>query len=163
MDKKNSAWNTDYLAGFLNADPKHIKEKEEFKRKIDQNPIEHTKAKFVELFRTAKNIQISFADFFGIDKVYNYGGQYNKSNWKLRLNNNFEDTYHKNLESQNPTALNMPEIIAMAVRAKIDMLVAKSNDKNPQEADILRNNLEQQTKSMLNELDKYTKILKEND
>ncbi len=163
MDKKNSAWNTDYLAGFLNADPIHIKEKEEFKRKIDQNPIEHTKAKFVELFRTAKNIQISFADFFGIDKVYNYGGQYNKSNWKLRLNNNFEDTYHKNLESQNPTALNMPEIIAMAVRAKIDMLVAKSNDKNPQEADILRNNLEQQTKSMLNELDKYTEILKEND
>ena len=162
MDKTNAAWNTDYLAGFLNADPKHAEQKEIFKRKIQQNPTELLKAKFAELFRTSKNIQISFSDFFGIDKVYNYGGQKNKSNWKLRLNNDFEDTYHKNLQSKNPTAINMPEVIAMAVRAKIDMLVAKLNDENPQEADIMRKDLEKQNKPLLDELDKYAEILKEN-
>lgn len=166
-----NAWPNDYLAGYLNADPQRAEQKAEFEKSL-VNTNKKLKAKFAELFRATKNIQISFADFFGINKVYNYGGQNNiKSNWKLRLNNDYEDTYYKSLEDKNSPAICMPEVLKTAVQGKIDMTVAKWNDrdnilaerdgKNPHNADKIRTALYEKYQPLLDKLDKYSKILRE--
>lgn len=116
--RKNEAWNPMYLAGVLNAN----KNSEEYCKKIDQDDKERVKAKFAELFMMCKKIQISFADFFGIEKTYNQGGNdKNPNNWKLRLDEDFENKYYENLSSKNPTAINMPEVLKLAVQGKSDM------------------------------------------
>ena len=132
-----------------------------FCKQIDNNDSERVKAKFAELFLTCKKIQISFADFFGIGKTYNKGGEENDTNWKLRLNKDYEDTYYKNLASENPTALNMPEILKVAVQAKADMkAVELANKLNLQPEEIPSEN-ENNVQNLLDNLDKYEKILKE--
>ena len=156
--KDHDAWNIFYLAGFLNSNPKRAKYRDSFCKQIAENDSDRIKAKFAELFLTCKKIQISFADFFGIDKTYNEGGKENDINWKLRLNKDYEDSYYKNLSSERPTALNMPEILKIAVQAKADMNALKEaqrTGKEPQE----NNSLE--VENILNNLDKYEKILKE--
>jgi len=157
--KQADAWNPLYLAGFLNSNPKRAAERDEFCNRIVNDDRERIKAKFAELFLTCKKIQISFADFFGIDKVYNLGGSKKSSNWKLRLNSNYEDSYYDNLASENPTALNMPEILKIAVQAKSDMdniKLAKENELS----DIPAQN-PPEVQQIINNLDKYEKILKE--
>lgn len=156
--KDHDAWNIFYLAGFLNSNPKRAKYRDSFCKQIAENDSDRIKAKFAELFLTCKKIQISFADFFGIDKTYNEGGKENDTNWKLRLNKDYEDSYYKNLSSEHPTALNMPEILKIAVQAKADMNALKEaqrTGKEPQE------NNSPEVENILNNLDKYEKILKE--
>lgn len=156
--KDHDAWNIFYLAGFLNSNPKRAKYRDSFCKQIAENDSDRIKAKFAELFLTCKKIQISFADFFGIDKTYNEGGKENDTNWKLRLNKDYEDSYYKNLSSERPTALNMPEILKIAVQAKADMNALKEaqrTGKEPQE------NNSPVVENILNNLDKYEKILKE--
>lgn len=156
--KDHDAWNIFYLAGFLNSNPKRAKYRDLFCKQIAENDSDRIKAKFAELFLTCKKIQISFADFFGIDKTYNEGGKENDTNWKLRLNKDYEDSYYKNLSSERPTALNMPEILKIAVQAKADMNALKEaqrTGKEPQE------NNSPEVENILNNLDKYEKILKE--
>lgn len=156
--KDHDAWNIFYLAGFLNSNPKRAKYRDSFCKQIAENDSDRIKAKFAELFLTCKKIQISFADFFGIDKTYNEGGKENDTNWKLRLNKDYEDSYYKNLSSERPTALNMPEILKIALQAKADMNALKEaqrTGKEPQE------NNSPEVENILNNLDKYEKILKE--
>ena len=156
--KDHDAWNIFYLAGFLNSNPKRAKYRDSFCKQIAENDSDRIKAKFAELFLTCKKIQISFADFFGIDKTYNEGGKENDTNWKLRLNKDYEDSYYKNLSSERPTALNMPEILKIEVQAKADMNALKEaqrTGKEPQE------NNSPEVENILNNLDKYEKILKE--
>ena len=156
--KDHDAWNIFYLAGFLNSNPKRAKYRDSFCKQIAENDSDRIKAKFAELFLTCKKIQISFVDFFGIDKTYNEGGKENDTNWKLRLNKDYEDSYYKNLSSERPTALNMPEILKIAVQAKADMNALKEaqrTGKEPQE------NNSPEVENILNNLDKYEKILKE--
>lgn len=156
--KDHDAWNIFYLAGFLNSNPKRAKYRDSFCKQIAKNDSDRIKAKFAELFLTCKKIQISFADFFGIDKTYNEGGKENDTNWKLRLNKDYEDSYYKNLSGERPTALNMPEILKIAVQAKADMNALKEaqrTGKEPQE------NNSPEVENILNNLDKYEKILKE--
>lgn len=157
--KQSDAWNPLYLAGFLNSNPKRATERDEFCNRIVNDDRERIKAKFAELFLTCKKIQISFADFFGIDKVYNVGGSRNSANWKLRINSNYEDTYYDNLSSENPTALNMPEILKIAVQAKSDMDNIKLAKENGLSEIPEHNSPEVQ--QIITNLDKYEKILKE--
>ena len=147
--KKNNAWEPRYLAGVLNANHNS----EEYCKKIAQNDSERVKAKFAELFMMCKKIQISFADFFGIEKTYNQGGNdTNPDNWKLRLNNNDEDEYYRNLSSKSPTALNMAEILKLAVIGKRDMdsVTHKSSKYSDDEI-----------KNIIKNLERYENILKE--
>ena len=129
--------------------------------KIESDNMERLKAKFAELFTSSDKIQISFADFFGIKKVYNYGGKSSKTNWKLRLNKNYEDEYYKNLSSDNPTAINLPEILKLAVRAKMDMLIVAHAKSNPYDIDMFRKSLNSKMQPLLNRLDKFAGIFKE--
>ena len=98
-------------------------------------------------------VQISFADFFGINKTYNEGGHdENPNNWKLRLNSDFEDAYYKNLSSKNPTAINMPEVLKLAVQGKAEMKIVKGEDPDK---------VWKGAEKILFTLDKYANILKE--
>lgn len=147
--RANEAWNPMYLAGVLNA----AHDSSEYCKKIANDDSERVKAKFAELFMMGEKVQISFADFFGINKTYNEGGHdENPDNWKLRLNQDFEDTYYKNLSSKNPTAINMPEILKLAVQGKAEMKIAQGE--NPDK-------VWKETEKTLFVLDKYAKILKE--
>lgn len=156
--KDHDAWNIFYLAGFLNSNPKRAKYRDSFCKQIAENDSDRIKAKFAELFLTCKKIQISFADFFGIDKTYNEGGKENDTNWKLRLNKDYEDSYYKNLSSERPTALNMPEILKIAVQANADMNALKEAQRTGKEP---HENNSPEVENILNNLDKYEKILKE--
>ena len=101
-----------------------------------------------------------FSDFLGINKTYNMGGQANESNWKLRVGNDYEDDYYRALQDENSYALNMPEILGQAVRAKSGMEVAKiSYDQN--KANSMRNDLNNKLNPLLGKLDKFKNILKE--
>jgi hypothetical protein len=123
--------------------------------------MERVKAKFAELFLSSKKVQISFADFFGIDKRYNVAGEENNDNWKLRLNSDYQDTYYKNLSSKNPTAINMPEVLKIAVQAKADMnKVQDAHRREVSESSITPKNTPE-VQAILDNLDKYEKILKE--
>ena len=155
--KNSDSWNVDYLSGFLNPDPVKGQDRAEFKNKIINSPQERVKAKFTELFRSSKNLQMMFVDFFGINKTYNRGGQDHPENWKLRVDNDFEDDYYRALQDKNSYALNMPEILAQAVKAKAEMEVAK----NPHRADELRTELTNKLKPLMSTLNKYTAVLKE--
>ena len=153
----SDSWNVDYLSGYLNPDPIKGKERAEYKNKIINSPQEHVKAKFTELFRSSKNLQMMFVDFFGINKTYNRGGQDHPENWKLRVDNDFENDYYRALQDKNSFALNMPEILSQAVKAKAQMEVAK----NPHNADNLRNQLSNKLNPLISTLDKFTAVLKE--
>ena len=155
--KNSDSWNVDYLSGYLNPDPEKGKERAEYKDKIINSPQERVKAKFTELFRSSKNLQMMFVDFFGIDKVYNHGGQDKPTNWKLRVDNDYEDDYYRALQDKNSYALNMPEILSQAVKAKAEMEVAK----NPNRANELRNELTNKLSPLVSTLDKYSAVLKE--
>ena len=147
--RANEAWNPMYLAGILNASHDSSK----YCEKIANDDDERVKAKFAELFMLGDKVQISFADFFGIDKTYNEGGHdENPDNWKLRLNEDYEDTYYKNLSSDHPTAINMPEVLKLAVQGKADMEIAKGA--KPQK-------VWDEAGKILFTLDKYAQILKE--
>lgn len=123
----NEGWNPLYLAGYLI--PPYNKEQTEksaqFCRHIEQDKNARLNAKYAELFRGTPNIQISFADFFGIDKTYNVGGQDKPDNWKLRLNPNYEETYHKSLETGKEPAMNMPELLSLAVNSKAGLAILR--------------------------------------
>ena len=66
------------------------------------------------------------------------------------------DKYYKNLSSENPTALNIPELLKKALQAKIDMQVMESEDKDKTRAE-----LNEKYKPLLDDLQKYADILKE--
>jgi hypothetical protein len=110
---------------------------------------------------SCKKVQISFSDFFGIDKRYNVAGEENNENWKLRLNSDYEDTYYKNLASKNPTAVNMPEVLKIAVQAKAD--INKINEAHRLGIDdkSITSKNSPEVQEIIANLDKYEKILKE--
>ena len=76
-----------------------------------------TLTKLVELFSCqAQNIQIFFADFFGIYDVYNKPGTSGDSNWCLRVPNDFENYYFKQI--QNKKGINLPYVLKLAMEAR---------------------------------------------
>ena len=169
-DKDNSAWHIDYLAGYLNQDPARVQERAIFKQKLLNNPVERVKAKFAELFTTSSRVQIPFTDFFGIEARYNEKGTKSATNWKLRLNNNYQDEYYKNLESNSPTAINMPEVLRIAVQAKMDKQVVEYTAKYATKSDgsvdsnkvsDYRLQLNKKMNPLLAKLSQYERILKE--
>lgn len=167
-DNDNSAWHIDYLAGYLNQDPSRINERAIYKQRLLSNPMERVKAKFAELFTSSDRVQIPFTDFFGIDARYNEKGTKSATNWKLRLNSNYQEEYYKNLESDYPTAINMPEVLKMAVQAKLDKDVVnwinehKKSDGSIDEHAVAdyKVRLYKKVNPVLDKLSQYERILK---
>lgn len=76
-----------------------------------------TQTKLVELFACeSENIQVFFPDYFGIKDVYNRPGTSGDENWSLRLPNDFEEVFCKNLKANK--ALNLPLILQIAIESK---------------------------------------------
>lgn len=157
--KHGYAWDRMYLAGFLMPDVAKADERNKLCDDMQKDDKLHVETKFVELFRGPKNVQISFADVFGIDKTYNLGGQVAKDNWKLRLGTDFEKKYYEDLTNPKKYTLNMPELIKRAVIAKNDMDVATS--KSPEEAESKRIHNNEKVAKIVEQLDEFAEILKE--
>ena len=108
------------------------------------------KLKFEEMFRFAQKIQLTFMDFFGLDKTYNNAGTQNPNNWKLRMKKNYQEDYYKALEWKpgdegvNKVALNMPEELKRPVISKV---VCDGDDLSTQ-------------KDLIDRLDYFEKMLK---
>ena len=120
-----AAWEPEYLASALRPDPYKGMERDGLKHRIQSSPKERWKAKVAELFNSTRHIQVSFMDFFGINKAYNTPGTSGGDNWTLRLNSDFKDTYYKSLEN-NDWAISMPEVLQTAVQAKFDEDVSRN-------------------------------------
>lgn len=89
-------------------------------------------------------------------------------NWYERITPDFVDKYFENLSSDNPTALNVPEILITAVKANIDKKLisyANSLDKNDKDktnkVNQKRTELHEQYKPLLEKLEHYKEIFKE--
>lgn len=83
--------------------------------------------KLAELFTSnAENIQIFFPDFFGIKDVYNKPGTSGQKNWSLRLPNDFEEVFSKNLK--NNTAINLPWCLQIAIESRGEEFTSKNSD-----------------------------------
>ena len=166
--KANPSWDSCYLGGYLNSDPARAEDREKFVELISKNDSEKVKAKFAELIASEK-FQIFFADFFGItDKnvIYNVAGTEKEDNWKLRMSTDFIDKYYENLSSENPTAINMPEVLAMALDAKLQREISKTFvSGNEEQTIVLRNEkrreLYQKYQPLLDKLNHYAEVLKE--
>lgn len=113
--------------------------------------------KTTELFLFAKKIQLSFMDFFGLDKTYNVAGNDEEAkNWTLRLTPDYIDRYYKTLENKDyrKIAINMPEILKKALESKKSKeLLGKSYEEAGQ--------IEKSYEPILDKLDKFEKILYE--
>ena len=113
---------------------------DEYEEKIGKDKKEFMLASFVELFTSpAKRVQVFFTDFFGIGKTYNKPGE-TEDCWTLRMPDDIESEYEKNLREGN--GFNLPEILARAIRHK--------------GGKVSKENME-----LLANLDKYADILKE--
>ena len=84
-------------------------------------------------------MQIFFTTFFGMDKTYNRPGQ-TQDCWTLRLPANYDSLYWENVK--NGTAINLPEVLARAIRNKGSEFTSKH-------------------RNLLARLDEFTRILKE--
>lgn len=133
---QNVGWDASYLGGFLNPDPKKANERIKMVADIEKNPRDRLKAKYAELMRGTQNIQVTFSDVFGIDKVYNPRDN-SADTWKLRLSEDYNDQYHQNLVTEDKPVMNMPELVGIAVNAKAGMDIAmgiKSRNEATEEA-----------------------------
>jgi len=110
--------------------------------------------KYEELFRFGEKIEVFFSDFFGLSKTYNRSGVSHPDNWKLRLPNNYQANFYKNLENKEwkNIALNMPELFKRAIISKI---YTTSMPRAQQDAEFAR------MKPLIDQLDKFKKILYE--
>ncbi len=90
---------------------------EEFKQELVKNRSKFITAKFAELFASsAENIQVFFADFFGMNQRYNQPGTSGDQNWSLRVPNNYECFYFDQLAKGE--AMNLPQALVMAIESK---------------------------------------------
>lgn len=120
----NGIYEENYIVGSLYPD-KAPSQRGQIMNQLKWDRRLRVKLKFSEMFRYAEKIQLTFMDFFGLDKAYNYAGTQNPSNWKLRLKKDYKDNYYKALEWKpgdkgvNNIALNMPEELKRPVISKI--------------------------------------------
>ncbi len=151
--KTEDSFNPLYLAGYLY--PNWTDEQRaSIVKGIENDPRERLKYKMVEMLAKGKNIQISFMDFFGLNKVYNYMGKKDERNWKLRLTPEFEKDYYQTLEAKrkDKIALNMPELIARALESK---LASRTEDEQKNKVQ------EQKINGLISRLQNYANTLYE--
>ncbi len=121
-----------------------MQEHEKYAKELMKDKAKFRTAKFAELFTSpAQEVQVFFADFFGMTERYNTPGTETgeeTENWKVRVPQEFEKAYHQNLEQDR--GLNLPEVLSMAIRHKGKKFSA-------------------QYKDLLQQLDNFTGILKE--
>lgn len=92
-------------------------EQEEIAVQLSKDAKFLTQTKMVEMFACkAENIQIFFTDFLGLYDVYNRPGTSGEKNWSLRIPNDFEAFYCKQVMLGK--ALNLPLVLKLAIEAR---------------------------------------------
>ena len=119
QNNKNGSANPDFLIGWLYPD-KSLAEQAKMKDALSWDTKFRVKTMYQELFRCSKKMQMSFMDFFGLDKRYNTSGTFNQDNWTLRLTNDYQKKFYDALEKQDwkTHPLNIPEMYERAVISK---------------------------------------------
>ena len=103
-----------YLANQLIAEPG---DREAFRDKLLASPPFMVQALVADLFACrAENISIFFADLLGFEEIYNAPGTVNDINWTLRVPPTYRQDYLSHVSEDR--ALNMPMILALAIRAR---------------------------------------------
>jgi len=157
--RKQQPWSGKYLSEYLNQDNsrENIQEIRRMLEDLYNNDDKAiVRAKFSELMTTPK-FQISFDDLLGItDVIYNVPGTSYDSNWRARITPDYLDKYYANLASDNPTALNIPELLRNALQAKIDINVKNHNYDANYKAEIYA-----ECQPVLDKLQYFAEILKE--
>lgn len=97
------------------------KERTAWIAQVTNDAGELAQAKFADLFcGPAQNIMVFFTDLLGIDKSYNQPGTISGDNWTLRIEPQYQQRYLALLNRNR--ALNIPKALAMALRAKRNIL-----------------------------------------
>jgi len=147
---KNGIYEEDYIVGSLYPELSN-ESRTEIKNNLWWDKRLRVKLKFVELLRFSEKVQLTFMDFFGLDKTYNRAGTQDPLNWKLRLKKSYKNDYYKSLtwkpgdKDVDNVALNMPELLKRAVISKTVM--------NGQDLSA--------TKKLVDKLEYYENVLKE--
>ncbi len=103
----------DYLAWRLQPEEQ---EREAFAQRLLEEPGLLVQAKFADLFASrAESVLVFFPDLLGLQGVYNAPGTVNEENWSLRVPDAWEREYAQRLAQDG--ALNLPRVLAMALRA----------------------------------------------
>lgn len=145
--------NPNYLIGYLHPE-KSNKDREPLINNMCWDTRLRVITKNQELMRAAEKIQVSFMDFFGLDKTYNKAGTRDPENWKLRLSKDYKKDYYKTLESKDwrRNALNMPELLKRAVISKV---YTSNKSRAEQDKDF------EKVRPLVKKLDYYEKVLYE--
>jgi 4-alpha-glucanotransferase len=101
--------------------------REAFAREIagDRRKLVH--AKLADLFTSpATHVMIFFADLLGMEEIYNRPGVIHPDNWRLRVPPDFAQTYP--VSAARGEALNIPSILALALRARGTEFTAAHRD-----------------------------------
>jgi len=126
LDEQYQENKAEQHAQILAEDIKPLKD-QEFKQELLENRSKFITAKFAELFASpAENIQIFFADLFGMRQRYNQPGTAGDENWSLRIPNNYECFYYEQLARGD--ALNLPAALVMAIESKGSKFVVKNQE-----------------------------------
>nr|WP_242589074.1 4-alpha-glucanotransferase [Corallococcus macrosporus] len=103
----------DYLAWRLHPEAEG---REDFARELAQDPGLLAQAKFADLFASrARSVMVFFADLLGMPDTYNAPGSVDARNWSLRIPQDWTAHYQQRLRAG--AALNLPQVLAMALRA----------------------------------------------
>ncbi|RKH65424.1 4-alpha-glucanotransferase [Corallococcus aberystwythensis] len=103
----------DYLAERLHPEAEG---REAFARQLAQDPGLLAQAKFADLFASrARSVMVFFADLLGMPDTYNAPGSVDARNWSLRIPPDWAAQYQQRLRAD--AALNLPQVLAMALRA----------------------------------------------
>jgi 4-alpha-glucanotransferase len=107
------AW-ADYLSQRLQPDQES---RPAFAARLVSSTKDMCEAMFADLFvGPAQNVYVFFADLLGLTDTYNEPGVVSDRNWVISVPNDFENFYReRTVKSQ---ALNLPKVLAMALRAK---------------------------------------------
>jgi 4-alpha-glucanotransferase len=74
----------------------------------------------------ARNVQLFFADLFGLDEVFNTPGTVSPANWRLRVPSDYALVYPFDRKARR--ALNLPGALALALRAKGEAMVSAQSE-----------------------------------
>ncbi|RJS23856.1 4-alpha-glucanotransferase [Corallococcus sp. H22C18031201] len=103
-----------YLSRRLHPEPEG---REDFARRLAENPAELAQAKFADLFACrARNVMVFFADLLGMQETYNVPGTVDARNWSLRVPEDWAQRYRERLRVG--AALDLPRVLALALRAR---------------------------------------------
>ena len=123
LDNEQARRQADYLAWRLAPEAA----REAFASEIAGDWRKLVHAKMADLFNSpATHVMIFFADLLGLQEIYNRPGVNHPDNWRLRVPPDFADTFPAS--AARGEALNIPTVLALALRARGTEFTAANRD-----------------------------------